>query len=324
MPRTSARVAWLDWRFSPQSASTNPASLSSTRRRRAAARRAARRAARVHAASSCPPASRGLELTRLVLARQRAWLVQLAGPLLGVRGVTLELEESGEPAASRGRAADRPRRAVRRRAARASPPPTATPASAASPSRSAASPSARSSPPTAAATTGCRRARRRCAGRSTSTPGSCRRRAPAPPRRHRRRRQRPHGRRGDGAVANQPRVQTPPAAGAGAGAGDAGATRAGPRRAAPRRHRGRGVPAEPARRPRPRPERPQARASARRLDAWLEPRRGRSARRAAPSATVPYGVRVRIRGRLTDERGRPIGRAALAAVRREPGRPGGP
>ena len=37
--------------------------------------------------------------------------------------------------------------------------------------------------------------------------------------------------------------------------------------------------------------------------------------------TVPYGVRVRIRGRLTDERGRGIGRATLAAIRREPGRP---
>ena len=30
MPRTSARAAWVDWRFSPQSASTNPAFLSLT------------------------------------------------------------------------------------------------------------------------------------------------------------------------------------------------------------------------------------------------------------------------------------------------------
>ena len=58
------------------------------------------------------------------------------------------------------------------------------------------------------------------------------------------------------------------------------------------------------------------------VEAWLEPRRARVGRPAARrSATVPYGVRVRIRGRLTDERGRPIARAALAAVRREPGRP---
>ncbi len=58
------------------------------------------------------------------------------------------------------------------------------------------------------------------------------------------------------------------------------------------------------------------------IEAWLEPRRSRGGgplRRRR--ATVPYGVRVRVRGRLTDERGRPIARAALAAVRREPGRP---
>ena len=46
---------------------------------------------------------------------------------------------------------------------------------------------------------------------------------------------------------------------------------------------------------------------------------GRSLRRR--TATVPPGVRVRIRGRLTDRRGRPIARATLAAIRREDGRP---
>jgi hypothetical protein len=64
-----------------------------------------------------------------------------------------------------------------------------------------------------------------------------------------------------------------------------------------------------------------ATASAR-LAAWLEPGRSRSGsplRRR--SVTVPYGVRVRIRGRLTDRRGRGIGRATLAAIRREPDRP---
>jgi len=59
-----------------------------------------------------------------------------------------------------------------------------------------------------------------------------------------------------------------------------------------------------------------------RLAAWLEP--GRSAS-GAPlrrrAVAVPYGVRVRIRGRLTNRRGRGIGRATLAAIRREPGRP---
>jgi len=58
------------------------------------------------------------------------------------------------------------------------------------------------------------------------------------------------------------------------------------------------------------------------LEAWLEPRRDASGvplRRR--TATVDSGVRVRIRGRLTDARGRPIARATLAALRREPGRP---
>jgi hypothetical protein len=53
--------------------------------------------------------------------------------------------------------------------------------------------------------------------------------------------------------------------------------------------------------------------------AWLElPRRGLAPLRRR-SATVPPGVRVRIRGRLTNRRGRPIGRATLAAIRRERG-----
>ena len=60
-------------------------------------------------------------------------------------------------------------------------------------------------------------------------------------------------------------------------------------------------------------------ASARaRVSAWLElPRRGGVARRRA--VTVGPGVRVRIRGRVRDRRGRPIGGATLAAYSREPG-----
>jgi hypothetical protein len=59
-----------------------------------------------------------------------------------------------------------------------------------------------------------------------------------------------------------------------------------------------------------------------RVQAWLEPRRGPSgAPQRRRGTTVPYGVRVRIRGRLTGQRGRPIAGAALAAIRREPGRP---
>ena len=57
-----------------------------------------------------------------------------------------------------------------------------------------------------------------------------------------------------------------------------------------------------------------------RLDAWLEPARDpRGVPLRRRSTTVPRGVRVRIRGRLTDRRGHPIGRATLAAVRREDG-----
>ena len=128
-------------------------------------------------------------------------------------------------------------------------------------------------------------------------------------------------------VANQPRVDTPPGPGTP------------PRRRRRRHRRPRGPRAPPAPAPAA-PPRPAGRSRRTRspgaatspngrnasehawLDAWLEPRRTRSGaplRRA--STTVPYGVRVRIRGRLTDERGRPIARAALAAVRREPGRP---
>jgi hypothetical protein len=57
-----------------------------------------------------------------------------------------------------------------------------------------------------------------------------------------------------------------------------------------------------------------------RVRAWLElPRRGRPPLRRR-SVTVAPGVRVRIRGRLSGRWGRPMGRATLAAIRREPGR----
>jgi hypothetical protein len=59
-----------------------------------------------------------------------------------------------------------------------------------------------------------------------------------------------------------------------------------------------------------------------RVSAWLEPsttRSGTPLRRR--TATVRPGVRVRIRGRLTDRHGRPIARATLAAIRRENRRP---
>ena len=126
-------------------------------------------------------------------------------------------------------------------------------------------------------------------------------------------------------VANQPRVQTPPGPDPGAGSG-AVTTPAPVATPAP--------PTAPVATgpPRPFPPNPLAgrghvpngrgATTAARLSAWLEPGRSRS---GAPlrrrTATVPFGVRVRIRGRLTGRRGRGIGRATLAAIRREPGRP---
>jgi hypothetical protein len=51
------------------------------------------------------------------------------------------------------------------------------------------------------------------------------------------------------------------------------------------------------------------------VSAWLEPRRG--ARRHA--LAVRHGRRVRVRGRLRDPSGRPIGAASLVTIEREPG-----
>ncbi|MEA2311447.1 MAG: hypothetical protein QOE28_1415 [Solirubrobacteraceae bacterium] len=61
-----------------------------------------------------------------------------------------------------------------------------------------------------------------------------------------------------------------------------------------------------------------------RVTAWLEPASAGGARsgagvRRTRAVTVRPGVRVRIRGRVTDERGRPIGGAALPCIAREPG-----
>jgi hypothetical protein len=115
-------------------------------------------------------------------------------------------------------------------------------------------------------------------------------------------------------IRNQPRIDVPPAGDGAPGGTGAGVNAGGPPGRAP-------MAAEP---PRPFPPNPLAgrggvangrNASERaRVSAWLEPP-GRTLRRRR-SVTVPPGVRVRIRGRVTDERGRPIGRATLAAVRR--------
>jgi hypothetical protein len=123
---------------------------------------------------------------------------------------------------------------------------------------------------------------------------------------------------GDGAGQGGDGPGPAPGSGVGNGAGEGGGNAAGAGRPS------RGVGAFPPNPLAGRGHVPNGRgATARaRLAAWLEP--GRS-RYGAPlrrrSASVPYGVRVRIRGRLTGRGGRGIGRATLAAVRREPGRP---
>ena len=126
-------------------------------------------------------------------------------------------------------------------------------------------------------------------------------------------------------VANQPSVQTPPGPAARRRPG-ATVTTPPPAARGPgtggRRRAPASFPPNPLGGSRPRPQRPQRERArlARRLARAAPHPLGRAAA-ARVSTTVPFGVRVRIRGRLTDERGRPIARAALAAVRREPGRP---
>jgi len=116
-------------------------------------------------------------------------------------------------------------------------------------------------------------------------------------------------------VVNQPRVDTSPGEAPPGGPGSAtGGSLPGAS------HGGRATPFPPnpvARRGRaPNGTHASARATVR---AWLEIDRARGGIRRRRAVTVPAGVRVRVRGRVTDHRGRPIGRAVLAAVRKEPG-----
>jgi hypothetical protein len=324
MPSTSARVAWVDWSFAPQSASTNPAFLSITAS--GARLLTAAPGERAVTRRELPAGSRGLELTVWCSPVNGPGWCNWPGPLLGVHGFTVELEESGEPAAS----ASGPLLAPR-------------PQSGVEPIAVAASDG----------DTGVRRVAVTLGGVAVGTlePADGCREDRMPPC--------PQGLRGtidvdtrlvgDGArrlrlavtdaagnartveagtvqVANQPPVTTPPGPDPGAGSGATGTPPvSAPAPAAP-------APPATVSAPRPFPPNPLAgrghvanglHASERaRLRAWLEPGRSRSgAALRRRSTTVPYGVRVRIRGRLTDPRGRGIGRATLAAIRREPGRP---
>ncbi len=98
MPATTMRAAWIDWTSMPQAPSTNPASFvlrSST--------------ARLEEAPSGSSASRRYELPAGTRALWfQTWCSPVNGPgwcnwpahMLELRGITLELEESGEPGAT--------------------------------------------------------------------------------------------------------------------------------------------------------------------------------------------------------------------------------
>jgi len=328
MPQTTARTAWLDWRFNPQSPSTNPAYLIATAS-----------GARLFEANAgegtmpggamrrdLPAGARGLELM--------VWCSPVNGPgwcnwpghLLELRGLEVELEESGEPSGSAAGALVGPSQHE-----------------GVEPLEVAA----------ADGDSGVRRVAVSLGGVAVGTltpaddcrddhlppcPQSLRgvvdvdtRLVPDGPRRLRLVVTDAAGnaRTIDAAtvqVANQPQIDTPAGPDTGVGSGGGASSPVAPAPASPVPA---GSAAPPARQFPPNPlagrgHVPNGRNASEHawIDAWLEPRRGAS---GAPlrrrTATVPYGVRVRIRGRLTDERGRPIARAALAAVRREPGRP---
>ena len=335
MPRTTARAAWLDWRFNPQAASTNPAFLIAS----AGGARLFEAVAGEgdHAGRGGPPgAARRLARARadgLVLAGQRPGLVQLG--LVPARAPRRHARARGvRRAVGHGRrrpGGGRPhaRASSRWRSSRR----TATPACAAWPSASAAWPSARSSPPSrctrrpaaAVPADAARRRRRRHPARAGRRPA-------AAARGHRRRRQRAHAwTPGPCSWATSREVDTPP------GPGTAGRRRRGRRGSGARR----AAPAAPRRspaRPRRRASRrtrsraaatcrtAAARASEPGCEAWLEPGRARSGaplrrrsvdgpvRRARPDPRAA-DRRARARHRPGRARGRPP-RAGPALARR--------
>jgi hypothetical protein len=321
MPRATLRSVWVDWRFVPQSASTNPANL--TMWASGARMLTAEPGQAALTSRALPTGSRGLELMVWCSPVNGPGWCNWPGPMLNVRGFTVELEESVDPDASATGPllGPGPRSGVEPLAVDASD-----------------------------GDTGVRRVAVTLGGVAVGTlepADGCRDdRLPPCPQRLRGTLDVDTRLVGDGArrlrltvtdaagntrlveagtvqVANQPRVQTPPGPEPGAGGGGAApvatpgpspappAATAPPRAFPPNPLAGRGHVANG----RNATERA-------RLTAWLEPGRSRA---GAPlrrrTATVPYGVRVRIRGRLTDRRGRGIGRATLAAIRREPGRP---
>lgn len=326
MPRTAVRAAWIDWRLNPQSAGTNPAFLILTS--------GGAWLYESMAGGTAPGApmrfellrtgSRSLEFTVYCSTAGGPGWCAWPGSMLDIRGLTLELEESGDPSATAGGAlvAGGERSGV-------------VPVEIAA----------------ADGDSGVRRVWVTLGGEGVGTlepaePCTDDRLPPCPQKLRGTlavdTRLVPDGERrlrlivadaagntqaydaGTVRVANRPDVGAPPGPvpGSGSGGGSGGAP---PGAGAPA---GGGSAGSRGRFP-PNPldgrgHAPNGRYASERavLQAWLEPGRSRSG--AIPrrrSVSVPYGERVRIRGRLTDEHGRGIGRATLAAIRREPGRP---
>ncbi len=329
LPRTSARAAWLDWRFNPQAQSTNPAFLTVTA---GGARLFDARAGTGTAPGGAthlqlPTGSRGLELmVYCSTANGPGWCVW-DDYMLDVRGVTLELEEDGEPSAT----AAGPLAAAGEHSGvvpleilatdgdsgvrRVSVSLAGVPVGTLEPTEPCTDDRLPPCPQTLRGTLdvdtrlvpdGARRLRLvvvDAAGNSRTIDAAT------------------------VVVANRSMVDTPqhpaPGPGSGSGTGTGPGAGNGPGGGVSS-GAGAGAGPDPARGFPPNPlagrgHVPNGRHATERarLAAWLEPTR-RSRRR---SVTVPHGVRMRIRGRLTDERGRGIGRATLAAIRREPGRP---
>ena len=333
MPRTSARAAWIDWRFNPPSETSNSAFLI-----------LAVGEARLYGATAgqgtvpgeamrlgLPAGSRSLSFRIYCsTAYGPGWCAWPGGTQLDIRGLTLELEESGDPSAA------------------------ATGALVAGGARSGVVPVEISA---ADGDSGVRRVSVSLGGVAVGTvepaePCTEDRLPPCPQNLRRTldvdTRLVPDGERrlrlvvvdaagntqtydaGTVRVANRPIVgpalppgsETDSGSGSGSGTGSGGGAPGA--RPPDSGARGGGAPRFPPNPLAGRGHAPNGRNATEqaRLRAWLEPGRSRTGsilRRR--SVAVPYGERVRIRGRLTDEHGRGIGRATLAAIRREPGRP---
>src|SRR5215218_4688760 len=100
MPQTTARTAWVDWRFNPQSSSTNPAFLVLTSS--GARLLTASPGERAITRRELPTGSRGLEATLWCSPVNGPGWCNWPGPPLELRGLTVELEESAEPTAGIG------------------------------------------------------------------------------------------------------------------------------------------------------------------------------------------------------------------------------